>query len=112
MRFAPFGNTGVNVSVLGFGAMRLPMKNGHVVEELSFDMIRRAYAAGVNYFDTGSIYCNGEGLEEWVRNDVRSIDELCQLSSSTVTRMTSSKAVSPSASFRTAASRSVTVPSD
>jgi predicted aldo/keto reductase-like oxidoreductase len=60
MRFAPFGNTGVNVSALGFGAMRLPMKKGHVVEELSFDMIRRAYAAGINYFDTGSIYCNGE----------------------------------------------------
>lgn len=60
MKYAPFGNTGVTVSKLGFGAMRLPMKNGHVVEALSFEMIHRAYEAGINYFDTGSIYCNGE----------------------------------------------------
>ena len=37
MQYRPMGRTGVNVSALGFGMLRLPMKNGHV----DFDRPRR-----------------------------------------------------------------------
>lgn len=30
MQYRPMGRTGVSVSALGFGMLRLPMKNGHV----------------------------------------------------------------------------------
>lgn len=61
MVYRDFGNTGIKTSVLGFGAMRLPMKeeNGQnlVDETLAGPMIRRAYEGGVNYFDTAWGYC-------------------------------------------------------
>jgi predicted aldo/keto reductase-like oxidoreductase len=60
MQYRNFGNTGILVSVLGFGCMRLPMEGGHVKEEYSIKMLRRAYELGVNYFDTAENYCNTE----------------------------------------------------
>ena len=59
MQYRKFGNTGMIVSALGFGCMRLPMKGGHVKEEYS-KMLRRAYELGVNYFDTAENYCSTE----------------------------------------------------
>jgi predicted aldo/keto reductase-like oxidoreductase len=64
MQYREFGNTGVKISILGFGAMRLPTKE--VEEKTVFDheegikIIRRAYELGVNYFDTAPYYCDGE----------------------------------------------------
>jgi len=46
---------GDHLSILGFGVMRLPQKNGTIDEERSIAMIRRAVDAGVNYFDTAYI---------------------------------------------------------
>jgi predicted aldo/keto reductase-like oxidoreductase len=64
MQYRKFGNTGIDISALGFGAMRLPSKHvdGEQVfdEEESIRIIRRAFELGVNYIDTALYYCNGE----------------------------------------------------
>ncbi len=64
MQYRPFGNTGFNISALGFGAMRLPEKtvNGKKVldEEEGIRIIHRAFEQGVNYIDTAPYYCDGE----------------------------------------------------
>ncbi len=60
MRFSTLGNTGLTVSVLGFGCMRLPEKDGEVVRDLSTPLLRRAVELGINYFDTAIGYCHGD----------------------------------------------------
>ncbi|MDR1664675.1 MAG: aldo/keto reductase [Clostridiales bacterium] len=61
MVYSDFGGTGAKVSKLGFGAMRLPMKeiNGKSVvdEDLAVPLMRRAFDLGVNYVDTAPGYC-------------------------------------------------------
>jgi len=60
MKYRKFGNTGNNISVLGFGCMRLPEyeKDGKwfVDEEKSVPLLRKAYESGVNYFDSAYYY--------------------------------------------------------
>jgi hypothetical protein len=64
MQYRPFGRTGINISTLGFGAMRLPGNpvDGKTVydEELGIQIIQRAFELGVNYVDTAPYYCDGE----------------------------------------------------
>lgn len=64
MRYKKFGNTGIEISVLGFGCMRFPMiKKGskdYVDEDRTIEMLLRAYELGVNYFDTAYFYCDGQ----------------------------------------------------
>ncbi len=60
MQYRQMGNTGVKVSALGFGMLRLPMKNGHVDFEQTTPMVRHAIDGGVNYIDTGRVYLGGE----------------------------------------------------
>jgi len=64
MQYRSFGKTGLQISTLGFGAMRLPMKNvnnNSVYDyEESAKVIQRAFDLGVNYFDTAPYYCNSE----------------------------------------------------
>ena len=64
MQYRKFGNTGFNISALGFGCMRLPEiqhKDGtwEVDQEKTTEMLLRAYDLGVNYFDTAFYYCHG-----------------------------------------------------
>lgn len=63
MQYRDYGNTGIRLSALGFGAMRLPEveRNGKVEvdEEKSIQMIRRAFELGVNYIDSAYIYHDG-----------------------------------------------------
>lgn len=61
MQYRTFGNTGVEVSALGFGTMRLPLlEDGVTVDEKeAVAIIRRAIDAGVNYVDTAYPYHNG-----------------------------------------------------
>ncbi len=63
MQYRDFGKTGIKISQLGFGCMRLPEinnnENWNVDDEKSTPMIRRAYELGVNYFDTAVFYCHG-----------------------------------------------------
>ncbi|MBE5795070.1 MAG: 4Fe-4S dicluster domain-containing protein [Clostridiales bacterium] len=63
MQYRPFGKTGVNISTLGFGCMRLPeiqQEDGSwiVDQEKTDAMLRHAYDLGVNYFDTALFYCH------------------------------------------------------
>ena len=61
MIYKTFGNTGVKVSALGFGAMRLPMKevDGQKIidDDLAVPLIQKAFDMGVNYIDTAPLYC-------------------------------------------------------
>lgn len=54
MVYRAFGKTGVKVSPLGFGMMRLPAE-----EEKSIEMVRYAIDNGVNYIDTAYNYLDG-----------------------------------------------------
>lgn len=52
---------GERVSMLGFGAMRLPVgEDGEINLPLATEMIERAIASGVNYFDTAYPYHGGK----------------------------------------------------
>ena len=59
------------VSLLGFGCMRLPMlKDGSIDEAAAFEMFDYAYQNGVNYYDTAYIYHEGESelvLGKWLK---------------------------------------------
>jgi len=63
MQYREFGKTGVKISALGFGAMRLPEfeKDGkwYMDEEESLKIIHRAFELGVNYIDTAYGYSHG-----------------------------------------------------
>ena len=76
MLYRELGRTGLQVSQLGFGAMRLPMvgegEDARVNRELAIPMIHRAFEGGVNYIDSAVGYCNadsqcavGEALQGW-----------------------------------------------
>ena len=80
MQYTPLGNTGYTVSRLGFGSMRLPMTTigdkQYVDVERAIQVIHRALELGVNYVDTGFLYCQeeselvvGAALEQWPRRD-------------------------------------------
>ena len=64
MIYRTLGRTGLKVSQLGFGAMRLPMvgegEAARINRELAIPMIHRAFDAGVNYIDTAVGYCNAD----------------------------------------------------
>jgi uncharacterized protein len=67
------GRTGLNISRLGFGAMRLPSReDGTVDRDASVRIMHRAFDLGVNYIDTAVMYCGhesqavvGEALRTW-----------------------------------------------
>ncbi|NLX43555.1 MAG: aldo/keto reductase, partial [Chloroflexi bacterium] len=76
MIYRDLGNTGLSVSQLGYGAMRLPMEgegaSARVNRELAIPMLHAAFEAGVNYVDTAHGYSNqdnqrlvGEALKGW-----------------------------------------------
>lgn len=60
MRYRPMGQTGRMVSALGFGMLRLPMKDGKVDFDQTVAMVHRAIEGGVNYIDTGRVYLGGQ----------------------------------------------------
>lgn len=51
---------GDELSILGFGCMRFPTKNGNVDEERSIALIRECIHKGINYFDTAYFYNGGK----------------------------------------------------
>ena len=51
---------GIETSLLGFGCMRFPTKDGKIEEVEATKMLERAYESGVNYFDTAYVYHGGE----------------------------------------------------
>jgi len=64
MQYRDFGNTGIRVSVLGFGAMRLPQERiegkSQIKQEESVEIIQKAFELGVNYVDTAYVYNKGD----------------------------------------------------
>ena len=48
------------LSILGFGCMRFPRKNGRVDMETAEKLIVTAVEKGINYFDTAYIYPGNE----------------------------------------------------
>lgn len=77
MIYRQLGRTGLVVSQLGFGAMRMPMKEVDgkqlVDRELAIPMFQRAFEKGLNYIDTAVGYCNedsqrvvGEAVRSWL----------------------------------------------
>lgn len=77
MLYKEFGKTGIKLSTLGFGAMRLPMKTARGGKKLvdydaAVPMMLRAFELGVNYVDTAPFYCEsdsetavGMALKSW-----------------------------------------------
>jgi predicted aldo/keto reductase-like oxidoreductase len=60
MQFRKLGKVGIDVSILGFGAMRLPSdREGIVDEDEAIVIMRYAIDAGVNYIDTAYVYHDG-----------------------------------------------------
>ncbi|HYW83975.1 MAG TPA: aldo/keto reductase, partial [Spirochaetia bacterium] len=58
MTYRTMGATGAQLSSLGFGCMRLPMKDEKTVDrDKAIPMLMRGYELGINYFDTGKWYC-------------------------------------------------------
>jgi len=72
MLYRKLGKTDCTVSTLGFGCMRLPLRNGGdsgvdrfnpdmaIDEELATQMVHYAIDRGVNYFDTAYPYHSGK----------------------------------------------------
>ncbi len=48
------------ISMLGFGAMRLPQNNGVMDQEKTNEMVAYALENGINYFDTAHVYNDGD----------------------------------------------------
>lgn len=59
MKYRQLGNTGKNVSEIGFGCMSL----GKNAEAESVKLVHKAIDAGINYFDTADIYDAGANEE-------------------------------------------------
>lgn len=55
MQYREFGKTGIKLSALGFGAMRLPQEDDEAVR-----VMQRAFELGVNYLDTARAYGESE----------------------------------------------------
>ena len=81
MQYRALGNTGIEISALGFGGMRLPKTqvNGEDVFdwEESVRIIREGIDRGINFVDTAPYYCNhqseamvGKALKDGYREKV------------------------------------------
>lgn len=64
MQYRTLGNTGIKISALGFGAMRLPVKSVNNKDqfdhEKSIEIIHQYLDLGGNYLDTAPYYCEKE----------------------------------------------------
>lgn len=97
MLYRKIEKTGDELSVLGFGAMRLPTKNGRPDEKRATEQIRYAINQGVNFVDTAIAYMNepligrilGDGYREkvklatkippWKVNNPEDLEKTCNI---------------------------------
>lgn len=74
MEYRLFNKSGKNVSLLGFGTMRLPtLQDGEIDINTAQKMIDIAYENGVNYYDTAYIYHDGKS-EGFIGNALKKYD--------------------------------------
>jgi hypothetical protein len=73
----------LDISVIGFGMMRLPQKNGEPDIEKTQKMVDYAIEHGINYFDTAWFYHNGQSeiatgivLSKYPRNSYYLADKM------------------------------------
>ena len=60
MQYRTFGRSGRKVSILGFGAMRIPTHADRTADlEQAVPLLRRGLDLGINYIDTAHGYCEG-----------------------------------------------------
>lgn len=75
MLYRKIERNGDQLSVLGYGAMRLPSNNGRTDEKRAIEQIRYAIDHGVNYVDTAIMYMNeplvGRALRDGYRERVK-----------------------------------------
>lgn len=84
MQYRNVPKTGEKLSILGFGAMRLPLnEDGSINEELAIAQMRKAIDSGVNYVDTAWPYHGGQSelivgkaLKDGYREKVKIADKL------------------------------------
>lgn len=70
--------TGDEISTLGFGAMRLPLKNGKIDRAKAKELIYHAIDNGVNFIDTAYLYGDSESfLGEVLTPEIRSKVKIC-----------------------------------
>lgn len=79
MKYRTLGKTGISASILGFGAMRLPLLDEnpeHVDIKQTEQMIEYAVKHGVNMFDTAWVYHTTDrskpGVSESILGDILS----------------------------------------
>ena len=60
MLYKTYGSTGIDLSVVGFGGMRFEKVDD---PEISAGLVKAAYDAGINYFDTAPGYHGGKSEE-------------------------------------------------
>jgi len=71
-------NDGDEISALGYGAMRLPLKTGRVDKERAKEQIYYAIDNGVNFIDTAYLYGSSESLlGEILHGEYREKVKLC-----------------------------------
>ena len=78
MQYRLIEKTGDEVSALGFGAMRLPLKNGKIDRELAKRQIYYAIDNGVNFIDTAYLYGDSEKfLGEILQGEYKDKVKIC-----------------------------------
>ena len=78
MKYRLIKKTGDELSALGFGAMRLPLKNGKIDRELATRQIYHAIDNGVNFIDTAYLYGDSEKfLGEILQGEYRDKVKIC-----------------------------------
>ena len=88
MIYKPYGQTGKQLSAIGFGGMRLPAPRNH---DAGIAVLHAARRAGITYFDTAPYYCDDQS-EDIFGKALRSMPE------SALPLYTSSKCSRPGAS--------------
>lgn len=77
MEIRKFKDTGIDISLLGLGCMRFPVKGDQIDAEEAQKIVDYAYEHGVNYYDTAYMYHNyqsegfmGQALKKYPRQSL------------------------------------------